>query len=163
MRNARRISLAMLTAAAAALVLLVAPVAAGGNTQFSAIGTFDPDRLLCDELDSLYVPVVMSGDIVGCWYTPSYTVEQSTPSGTYVETGTETFVGCLADGTTCGTFSTTYRFEGKYAPDGSEIFGRCQHPFVSGTGDFAGITGRIDMKDDVVTPQLFVRGHYNLH
>ena len=80
-----------------------------------------------------------------------------------METGTETFVGCLADGTTCGTFSTTYRFEGKYAPDGSEIFGRCQHPFVSGTEDFAGITGRIDMKDDVVTSQLIVRGHYNLH
>ena len=48
-------------------------------------------------------------------------------------------------------------------PDGSEIFGRCQHPFVSGTEDFEGITGRIDMKDDLVTSQLIVRGHYNLH
>ena len=56
MRNARRISLAMLTAAAAALVLLVAPVAAGGNTQFSAIGTFDPGRLQCDGLKSLLCP-----------------------------------------------------------------------------------------------------------
>jgi hypothetical protein len=155
----------MLTAAAAALVLLVAPVAAGGNTQFSAIGTFNPSPLQCDDLPSAYpyAPVVMSGDIVGCWYTDSYMIEQSTPSGTYVETGEETFVGCLADGTTCGTFSTTYRFEGKYAPNGSEIFGRCQHPFVRGTEDFANITGRIDMKDDVVTPRLFIRGHYNLH
>ena len=114
MRNARRISLAMLTAAAAALVLLVAPVAAGGNTQFSAIGTFDPGGLQCHGPSAYpYPPVVMSGDIVGCWYTDSYTIEQSTPSGTYVETGKETFVGCLADETTCGTFSTTYRFEGK--------------------------------------------------
>jgi len=55
------------------------------------------------------------------------------------------------------TFSTTCRFTGKYTecdeeeviPLGAEIFGRCQHPIVagSGTGMFEGVTGRLDYKD----------------
>lgn len=161
MRNAVRISLAMFTAAVTVLVLVVAPAAAAGNTQLSATGRFDTSGQ-CTELASAITPIVMTGDIVGCWYTPTYEVQTLTPSGTYRETGTETFVGCLSDGTTCGTFSTTYQFEAKFAPDGSEIRGRCQHPFVGGTGDFAGITGRIDMKDNVATGEFYVRGHFNL-
>ena len=55
-----------------------------------------------------------------------------------------------------GTFATTYKFSSKWAPDvstGSEVHGRCQHPIVagSGTGGFAGVTGRVDFKDDVAT------------
>ncbi|MGI9648277.1 MAG: hypothetical protein ACR2OI_07135, partial [Acidimicrobiia bacterium] len=56
------------------------------------------------------------------------------------------------------TFSTTYHFTGKFRPDESEIFGRCQHPLVSG-GD-----GRIDFKD--VAPDtggLEYRGHLRLN
>ena len=50
------------------------------------------------------------------------------------------------------------QFEARYegcAPNGSnigaEIFGRCQHPIVAGSGEgvFEGVTGRIDMKDDI--------------
>jgi hypothetical protein len=104
--------------------------------------------------------MVMTGDLNGCWYTDSFT-GTSHPSGTYQETGAETFIGCLADATTCGTFSTTYRFEAKFAPDGSEIFGRCQHPIVSGSGTegFEGVSGRVDFKDDVDAGQFRYRGH----
>ena len=31
-----------------------------------------------------------------------------------------------------------------------QYHGRCQHPITSGTGDFAGATGRIDFKDTIV-------------
>ena len=30
-----------------------------------------------------------------------------------------------------GTFTTTYKFEAKLNPDGSEVRGRCQHPIVN--------------------------------
>jgi hypothetical protein len=42
-----------------------------------------------------------------------------------------------------------------------EIFGRCQHPLVAGTGSgvFAGATGRLDFKDEVETGIFYYRGH----
>jgi hypothetical protein len=58
---------------------------------------------------------------------------------------------------------TTYRFTAKYKDCPNlveEIFGRCQHPIVegSGTGDFEGVTGRFDIKDE--DPVAFpYRGH----
>ena len=66
-----------------------------------------------------------------------------------------------------GTFWTNYRFEAKYegCEDGffvgAEIFGRCQHPIVegSGTGVFEGATGRIDFKDNVDTGEFPYKGH----
>ena len=47
---------------------------------------------------------------------------------------------------------------------GSELHGRCQHPLVegSGTGGFAGATGRLDFKDEVATGLYFYRGHIKL-
>ena len=54
------------------------------------------------------------------------------------------------------------RFEAKLASDGSEVRGRCQHPIVSGsgTGGFAGATGRLDFKDIIEDPITYVyRGH----
>ena len=64
------------------------------------------------------------------------------------QTGEELFVGSLNGGPD-GSFTTTYKFEAKLNPDGSEIRGRCQHPIVadSGTGGFAGASGRVDFKD----------------
>jgi hypothetical protein len=147
-------------AAAAALAFAVVPASAAGNTQIAGAGVFDEDGV-CTEQPSFFT-MTMTGDLVGCWYTNTLEVTQSTPSGVYQERGTETFVGCLADGTTCGTFSTTYTFTAKYAADGSEIHGRCEHPIASGTGGFAGITGRVDFKDDVVTGVAYFRGHVNL-
>jgi len=140
----------------------VSASAGSGAAQIDGIATFDSNQEICDRgvAEEVYPPVVMTGDLTGCWYTDSFT-GKSHPSGTYQETGTETFVGCLADGTTCGTFGTTYRFEAKFAPDGSEIFGRCQHPIVpgSGTGGFEGVSGRVDFKDDVDAGLLRYRGY----
>ena len=64
-------------------------------------------------------------------------------------------------GTTCGTFETTYTFTAKYVDDtfAEEIHGRCQHPIVGGTGDFAGKKGVILFKDDVVNLKFDYRGH----
>ena len=43
-----------------------------------------------------------------------------------------------------------------------EIFGRCQHPIVagSGTGVFEGVTGRLDFKDDIAAGNFPYRGHF---
>jgi hypothetical protein len=95
-----------------------------------------------------YPAIVMSGSLVGCWYTNILTPEDTssgvTPGGVYLESGEELFVGSL--NALDGTFTTTYKFEAKLNPDGSEIRGRCQHKIVadSGTGGFAGCfwTGR---------------------
>ena len=107
---------------------------------------------------------VMTGDLDGCWYTNIETTKDNgAPSGVYIESGKEIFVGSLNGGPD-GTFSTTYKFESKWDPDvstGSEVHGRCQHPIVagSGTGGFEGVTGRLDFKDEVTTGQFFYRGH----
>ncbi len=104
----------------------------------------------------------MSGSLEGCWYTRVDTVKDNgAPSGVYLETGREVFVGSL-DGGPDGVFTTTYRFESKWDPDvstGSEVRGRCQHPIVagSGTGGFAGASGRVDFKD-IVLPGLTSTG-----
>ena len=113
---------------------------------------------LMEDYDS-YPPLVMEGHLTGCWYS---LIESSktTPGGVYSELGQELFVGSLNG--TPGTFTTTYRFEAKLASDGSEVRGRCQHPIVSGsgTGGFAGATGRLDFKDIIEDPITYVyRGH----
>ena len=46
-----------------------------------------------------YPPLDMDGSLDGCWYTYVSDAKEN-PSGTYKETGTELFVGCL-NGTTC--------------------------------------------------------------
>ena len=161
MRNKLRTTLGMLTVALMALLFVVAPVAAEGNTQISGVASFETPGQ-CTDLPSEISPMVMTGDLVGCWYTTSLEVVHTTPSGGYRESGTETFVGCLSDGTTCGTFSTTYKFTAKYDADGSEIHGRCEHPITGGTEQLEGITGRVDFKDDVETGAFDYRGHITL-
>ena len=103
--------------------------------------------------------MVITGDLDGCWYTRVGSTK-TTPSGVYLESGEEVFVGSLNGGPE-GTFATTYKFESKWDTDGSEIRGRCQHPMVtgSGTGGFDGATGRVDFKDEVSTGQYLYRGH----
>jgi hypothetical protein len=103
-------------------------------------------------------PLVLRGNLIGCWYTKAETAQQTT-SGVYLETGEEVFVGTL-NGGPAGTFATTYRFESKWDPNvttGIEIKGRCQHVLGSGTGGFIGITGLLFFKDDA--PQYFYRAH----
>jgi hypothetical protein len=159
-----RLSNFALTALAVATLLSVgltvpSPALAHGATQISGVGFFD----VGDDCDSGSVgadyALIMTGDLEGCLYSFVETSESS-PSGTYRETGTELFVA--SDGVS--TFETTYRFEAKYEDVDNlagEIFGRCQHPIVvgSGTGNFEGVTGRVDFKDDIEAGNYPYRGH----
>lgn len=134
-----------------------------GATQISGIGYFDLDGE-CDDPEgqgSSY-NLTMTGDLEGCHYV---FVESAVCSagGAYRETGTETFVGAY-NGTT-GTFRTTYLFTATYTDCANltgEIAGRCQHPIVAGSGEgvFEGVTGRLDMKDDIETGNFPYRGHF---
>jgi hypothetical protein len=174
----RRLTILTLTTlAAVALIGVVwtapSPALAEGATQISGDARFaemgecpipiDPDEPGAGANYAL----VMTGDLVGCLYTFVDETTQSSPSGTYRETGTETFVGSVFGSEEPGTFETTYRFEAKYEDVDNlagEIFGRCQHPIVegSGTGIFEGVTGRLDFKDDVETGTFLYRGHLQL-
>ncbi|MFN0095085.1 MAG: hypothetical protein ACKVVT_09965 [Dehalococcoidia bacterium] len=151
----------LVAAALTSVGIFTVTAGAGGAAQVDGIAKFAPAGE-CTEIAGVFPPLKMEGDLVGCWYTTWLEPTVSTPSGVYQEVGTETFIGCLADGVTCGTFNTTYRFTAKFAPSGAEIHGRCQHPIVSGTGGFAGATGRIDFKDDVVNGCFYYRGHLKI-
>ena len=129
--------------------------------QVSGSGEFNtacaPPAGAVPALTGNYPPIEMAGSLDGCWYT--YVSDAKTnPSGTYQETGTELFVGCL-NGTTCGEFTTTYRFTGKFTATGAEIHGRCQHPVTGTTGDFAGMSGVILFKDDPANQKFYYRGN----
>src|SRR5919112_6421338 len=162
----RRLTILTLTTLAIVAFISVAstapsPALAEGATQISGVGFYADDarvHVTCDdpEGEGAEYALVMRGDLEeGCLYAFVETAVSS-PSGTYREMGTETFVA--SDGS--GTFETTYRFEAKFGLAG-EIFGRCQHPIVegSGTGDFEGVSGRIDMKDDIEGGNFPYRGH----
>jgi hypothetical protein len=151
-------------------LLLVHPVASNAATQLS--GGADYDAVQCPsppvgyEEFTTYPGLALTGSLEGCLYTKVITSEE-TPSGVYLESGEEVFIGSL-DGGPLGTFATTYKFESKWDPDvssGVELHGRCQHPIVegSGTGGFEGATGRLNIKDIVGNPVTYVyRGHISL-
>ncbi|GAB3368903.1 hypothetical protein GCM10027431_15150 [Lysobacter rhizosphaerae] len=154
------------TALTATVFAVLLMPASAGTTQVSGIGVFNvscqppagsPPANLGD-----YPPIDLSGSLDGCWYT-YVSASKFNPSGTYIEQGTELFVGCL-NGTTCGTFETTYTFTGKYTDDtfAEEIHGRCEHAVVGGTGDFADAKGAIKFKDDVVNLKFDYRGHISV-
>jgi len=158
-------------AALAALVLAVlAMPASAGTTQVSGSSVYNTECQVPagspPNNTGDYPPLDLSGSLDGCWYTNILTSRQIS-SGVYLETGQELFVGSL-NGGAAGTFGTTYRFESKWDPDaatGTEIRGRCQHPIVagSGTGGFAGATGRVDFKDIIGDPVTYVyRGHISV-
>ncbi len=150
------LALAVALVAAKDVSAAPSPALAGGATQISGVGFYAEDDT-CDDPggEGADYALVMTGDLEGCLYTFVETAISS-PSGTYRETGTELFVA--SDGSS--TFETTYRFEAKYGLAG-EIFGRCQHPIVagSGTGIFEGVTGRLDFKDDIEAGNFPYRGH----
>jgi hypothetical protein len=160
----RRLTILTLTTLAIVAFISVAstapsPALAGGATQISGVGFFDEDDLCDSGSVGADFALIMTGDLEGCLYTFVETAESS-PSGTYRETGTELFV----DSEGAGTFETTYRFEAKYEDVDNlsgEIFGRCEHPIVegSGTGIYEGVTGRLDFKDDVEAGNFPYRGH----
>jgi hypothetical protein len=152
-------------------LLMVSPMAANAATnQVSGPAHYDgiecpgPPKEYKDFTS--YPGLVMTGSLSGCLYTKVETSKE-TPSGVYLESGEEVFVGSL-DGGPVGTFATTYKFESKWDPDvssGVELHGRCQHPIVegSGTGGFEGARGRLDIKDIIGDPVTYVyRGHIKL-
>ena len=153
----------VLVAATLLALILAAPAAlAGGATQISGVGIYGDD-VTCDDPageDADYSVEFLTGALEGgCLYTFVETAVSS-PSGTYRETGTELFVA--SDGSS--TFETTYRFEAKYedpTDPATEIFGRCQHPIVkgSGTGKYEGVTGILLLKDDIEAGNFPYRGH----
>jgi hypothetical protein len=134
------------------------PASADGAEQISGIAYFDAAGDCADpEGAGSDFGVIMTGDLEGCLY---IFVESATctPSGVYLESGSEIFVG------QGGTFRTTYRIEQKYqdCPNlTGQIIGRCQHPIIagSGTGEFEGVTGRLDFKDDIEAGNFPYRGH----
>ena len=170
----QRLTILALTALAVVALYTVfltvpSPAHAGGATQISGIGSPDnDDGTECgnpEDQDDADFAIVMTGDLEGCHYVTVESYECS-PSGTYREWGTEHFVGTYNE--VEGTFDTTYHFTSKYegcAPDGSflgaEIFGRCQHPLVAGSGEgvFEDVTGRLDFKDDIAAGNFPYRGH----
>ena len=161
MRDVRRlVVLAVLTLG---LVGVGATPAGAGTSQISGTAFFDPGGV-CDGIGVPsnffdYPPIVMSGDLQGCWYTDVLTSKDNgAPSGVYLETGQEMFVPFAGT----GSFTTTYKFESKWAPDvssGVEVKGRCQHPIVAGTGEFVGVSGRVDFKDVIANGTYVYRGH----
>jgi hypothetical protein len=160
----RRLTLLALTILAAVAFIGVvstasSPALAEGASQISGVAFFDEEDICDSSSVGADFALIMTGDLEGCLYTFVET-QESSPSGTYRETGTELFVA--SDGVS--TFETTYRFEAKYEDVDTlsgEIFGRCQHPIVegSGTGIFDGVTGRMDFKDDVQAGNFPYRGH----
>jgi len=145
-------ALALTATAAPSIAAGAATTAVSGTFVFDAGGTCPgPPPEYEDFID---YPVIVSGDLEGCWYTD---VEEArhlgSPSGLYFEAGREVFVGEISG--RAGTFSTTYRYEGKWDPDfptGTEIWGRCQHLIVpgSGTGGLRDVTGHI-VRTDIAT------------
>lgn len=135
-----------------------------GVTRISGVGYY-ADASDCNYPDEgADFALLLTGDLEGCLF--AFVEEYDcSPSGTYRESGKEYFVGTYKGES--GTFWTTYKFEAKFegCEDGffvgAEIFGRCQHPIVdgSGTGVFEGARGRLDFKDDIEAGDFPFRGH----
>ena len=163
--------LLLLVVLAGGLLLALSAPANAATNQISGVAVLDTTGVCPDPPtgyeDFTDFTQVLTGSLEGCWYTKIETSENhGPPSGIYLESGEELFVGSLNGGPE-GTFSTTYKFESKWDPDvstGSEVHGRCQHKIVEGssTDGFEGATGRVDFKDEVTTGQFFYRGHITL-
>lgn len=165
----RRFTISALTALLMTMALISgvvagpAPTRPEGAKQISGIGYYAESGACTDSQGqgADYV-LTLTGSLAGCHYVFVETAKCS-PGGAYYESGTETFVGTY-DGQP-GTFRTNYVFTAKYvdcANLAGEIEGRCQHPFVdgSGTGVFQGIKeARLDMRDDVGAGNFPYKGH----
>src|SRR3954454_23126453 len=135
--NKAVIVFAVLLLAVGGVVARPAAVSAATH-QLAGDAFYDPTGAVCGPPPSgyadftSYAPLVLRGSLAGCWYTKVETARQM-PSGVYLETGEEVFVGTL-NGGPAGSFATTYRFEALLDPNGTEIRGRCQHPIAAGSG-----------------------------
>ena len=150
-------------------LVMAVPASAGGNgaTQISGIGS-PPDAGECIDPPAGFTPhyvIAMEGDLVGCVYGEVTSSKGPGPSGVYKERADEIFVGSYK-GKYVGTFKMRENFHAKFdLSSGNELFGFCKHPIVkgSGTGDFAGVLGRLDFRDDVDDPDNVsfpYKGHF---
>jgi hypothetical protein len=140
-----------------------APTRTQGAKQISGIGYF-ATTVECNDLEgqgNSYI-LTLTGSLSGCHYVFVET-SRCSPGEAYYELGTEIFVGTFNGQP--GTFTTKYVFTAKYqdcSTFSGEVEGRCQHPFVngSGTGVFEGIReARLDMRDDTDAGNFPYRGH----
>ncbi|HMQ34061.1 MAG TPA: hypothetical protein PKD53_25230 [Chloroflexaceae bacterium] len=163
----RRLARFVLTAVAVValhgvVMAIPARAVAQGATQIRGIGYPDVNGLCTDlEEADFDFAMVVTGDLEGGLYTQVASAECS-PSGTYRERGRETFVGTYNGQE--GGFQTTFLFTSKWEDCenlDTEIFGRCQHPIVAGSGRevFEGVSGRLDFKDDIAAGNFPYRGH----
>ena len=152
-----------------AVVAMIAVLAAVAFASAAQAGTVQVDGVQsATQADG---SKLMRGSLIGVWWTTSFYVSGFESSGTGRGGGTETFVGCLDMNTSgaCdagdanGTIDFAFTFTAKYDPSfTTELRGRCHHPVLGGTGDFAGVTGVLDFKDDPVTGCATYRGHLDL-
>lgn len=148
-----------------AWILLQPSPASAAMTKIAAAGVVDTEELCAPPpppfTDFIDLTIVISGDLEGCWYTKVDDFKDNgPPSGVYLETGRELFIGEL-DGEPI-QFTTTYKFESKWDPEftgGVELHGRCQHPIADGSEEFGDVTGRLDFKDIVEDGTFAIRGH----
>lgn len=159
--------LAVVLATLSTTVLIgIAPAGAGGNGGTQISGQTVPEAV-CEggpgDWASPDYAFGIEGDLNGCVY-GLVTSYNCTPSGMYQERADEIFVDEDGD-----TFQMTEFFWAKYVFDEvcnfdtvqAQVFGGCKHPIVtgSGTGDYEGVTGRLDFKDDVDTGIAYYKGH----
>ncbi|HSB85629.1 MAG TPA: hypothetical protein VLD86_04940 [Ilumatobacteraceae bacterium] len=166
MKHGQRVAglavLALSTATIGPAAAAAGPRQISGTAVFDAVACPRPPAGYEDFVD--YPGLRLTGSLDGCWYTNvDSSKDNGPPSGFYSESGREVFVGRF-EGRPTGVFTTAYKFESKWDPDvttGAELRGRCQHPIVkgSGTGGFAGATGRLDFKDIVADGSYVYRGH----
>ncbi len=106
----------------------------------------------------------MTGSLNGCLYSYVLSFEER-PGGIYQEKGVNIYVGGGGEGDD-GTFSASYRFIAKFDEEGNELWGRCFHPITegSGTGDYEGVTGRFNIRDNVDADpmELHYKGHLRI-
>ena len=166
MTRTLRIAVVAAVMAATALAGSAVPASASGSVQVSGIGyPGAPGAAPCDDAAHLGADyaIAMTGDLEGCVYGYVTVARYHEGSGTYQEVADEVFIGTW--GTSIGSFEMTENFTAKFDPQtGEQIFGRCKHPIVegSGIGDFAGATGRLDYKDDVGAGNAPYTGHIKL-
>jgi hypothetical protein len=161
-----------LTALTAMLAFAGATLAEGATVHVSGIQAAPPTAPgeQCYELDPVTgqppaAANAMAGSLIGCWFLDVYAPGRTSPAGILHATGTEHFVGCLdirqegrcTGDDPAGTLALSARFEFKVV-DGQEIWGRCQHQILSGTGAFQGAAGKIDFRDNVTNGTSSYRG-----
>ena len=140
-----------------------APVSAAGATQVGGtISGFDCYDRPPEFVGEITYEFRVDGDLSGCVY-GLVTDYRSHPSGTYQEVADEIFIGTY-DGEEGTLEMTEFYTHKEIVPGSPELglsFARCKHPVVagSGTGVFAGVSGRLDFKDDNVAGTSEYKGH----